>query len=84
MEIPEDDFCPIIFGRPFLNTTSANIDCKMEVASLKFEEEVREFHFSSFKNHPQPREHDNNEEKNCIIGWDLLWDPRGRIGKKFN
>ena len=23
----QDDFCPIIFGRPFLNTLSATIDC---------------------------------------------------------
>ena len=63
MEIPEDDICPIIFGRPFLNTAGASIDCKREVVSLKYGEEVREFHFSRFKNHPQPWEHDNNEEK---------------------
>ena len=25
---PQDDFCPIIFGRPFLNTVNAKIDCK--------------------------------------------------------
>ena len=24
---PQDDFCPIIFGRPFLNTASAKINC---------------------------------------------------------
>ena len=24
---PQDDFCPIIFGRPFLNTVNATIDC---------------------------------------------------------
>ena len=24
---PQDDFCPIIFGRPFLNTVKARIDC---------------------------------------------------------
>ena len=23
---PQDDFCPIIFGRPFLNTVNAKID----------------------------------------------------------
>ena len=28
MEIPEDDFSPIIFGRPFLNTTGASSFCK--------------------------------------------------------
>ena len=25
---PQDDFCPIIFGRPFLNTVNARIDSK--------------------------------------------------------
>ena len=25
---PQDSFCPIIFGRPFLNTVNATIDCK--------------------------------------------------------
>ena len=24
----QDDFCPIIFGRPFLNTINAKIDCE--------------------------------------------------------
>ena len=27
---PQDDFCPIIFGRPFLNTASAMIDCEKD------------------------------------------------------
>ena len=35
MEIPEDDFCPIIFGRPFVKTVGASIDCKRGVFSLK-------------------------------------------------
>ena len=25
---PQDNFCPIIFGRPFLNIVNAKIDCK--------------------------------------------------------
>jgi hypothetical protein len=31
---PQDDFCPIIFGRPFLNTHNANIDCNKETLVL--------------------------------------------------
>ena len=27
---PQDDFCPIIFGRPFLNTVNAKIDCEKQ------------------------------------------------------
>ena len=26
---PQDSFCPIIFGRPFLNTVNARIDCEV-------------------------------------------------------
>ena len=28
---PQDDFCPIIFGRPFLNTVNAKIDCENDM-----------------------------------------------------
>ena len=28
---PQDSFCPIIFGRPFLNTVNAKKDCKKDV-----------------------------------------------------
>ena len=31
---PQDDFCPIIFGRPFLSTTSARIDCEKDIVSI--------------------------------------------------
>ena len=31
---PQDDFCPIIFGRPFLNTVNAQIYCKKQIVCL--------------------------------------------------
>ena len=31
---PQDDFCPIIFGRPFLNTVNARIDCERILLQL--------------------------------------------------
>ena len=31
---PQDDFCPIIFGRPFLNTVKARIDCEKDVVTI--------------------------------------------------
>jgi hypothetical protein len=40
--------CPIIFGRPFLNTCGAVIDCKKEKIFTKFNGESYEFHFSKF------------------------------------
>ena len=35
VDMPTDSYFPIIFGRTFLNTAWANIDCK-ETVSLKF------------------------------------------------
>jgi hypothetical protein len=40
--------CPIIFGRPFLNTCGAIIDCKKEKILTKFDRESYEFNFSKF------------------------------------
>ena len=30
LSTPQDDFCPIIFGRPFLNIVNAKIDCEKQ------------------------------------------------------
>jgi hypothetical protein len=51
---PQDDICPIIFGRPFLNIVNAKIDCEKETVSLSFEDVSHEFNFSKF--HRQPRD----------------------------
>ena len=45
---PQDDFCPIIFGRPFLNTVNDNIDCKKQIVGVCFGDESHEFNFSKF------------------------------------
>jgi hypothetical protein len=44
--------CPIIFGRPFLNTCGAVIDCKKEKILTKFDGESYEFNFSKFTRAP--------------------------------
>jgi hypothetical protein len=44
--------CPIIFGRPFLNTCGAVIDCKKEIFFTKFDGESYEFKFSKFAKTP--------------------------------
>ena len=36
---PKDDFCPIIFGRPFLNTVNAKIDCEKKIVGVSFGDE---------------------------------------------
>ena len=33
---PQDDFCPIIFGRPFLNTVNTKIYCEKQTVSFSF------------------------------------------------
>ena len=37
---PQDDFCPIIFGRPFLNTVNARIDCEKNVVTIGLDDVV--------------------------------------------
>jgi hypothetical protein len=44
--------CAIIFGRPFLNTCGAAIDCKKENFFTKFDGESYEFNFSKFARTP--------------------------------
>src|SRR4051812_18050651 len=44
----QDSFCPIIFGRPFLSTCGAIIDCKKGKVSVEFNGEPYEFNFSKF------------------------------------
>jgi hypothetical protein len=44
--------CPIIFGRPFLNTCGAIIDCKKEKFLTRFDGESYKFNFSKFTKAP--------------------------------
>jgi hypothetical protein len=48
--------CPIIFGRPFLNTYGAVIDYKKEKILTKFDGESYEFNFSKFTKAPYETE----------------------------
>ena len=45
---PQDDFCPIIFGRPFLNTVNAKIHCEKQTVGVSFGDVSHEFNFSKF------------------------------------
>ena len=42
---PKDDLCPIIFGKPFLNTVNAKIDCEKQTVGVSFSDESHEFDF---------------------------------------
>ena len=44
----QDNFCPIMFGRPFLNTVNAKIDCDKQIVGVCFGDKSHEFNFSKF------------------------------------
>ena len=62
---PQDDFCPIIFGRPFLNTVNARIDSKKQTIRVSFGDESHEFIFSKFNRKLHEKELSSKDE---IIG----------------
>ena len=62
---PQDDFCPIIFGRPFLNTVNAKIDCKKQTVGVSFGDQSHEFNFSKFNRQPYKKELPSKDE---IVG----------------
>ncbi|KAK1684502.1 hypothetical protein QYE76_045350 [Lolium multiflorum] len=57
------DYCPIIFGRPFLNTCGAIINCKKEKILTKFAGESYEFNFSKFTKTPYKADLPSNDFK---------------------
>ena len=59
---PQDDFCPIIFGRPFLNIVNAKIDCKKQTVGVSFGDESHEFNFSKFSRNHHEKELPNKDE----------------------
>src|ERR1041384_5382120 len=49
----QDSFCPIIFGRPFLSTCGAIIDCKKCKVSVEFNGEPYELNSLKFSKQPR-------------------------------
>ena len=49
---PQNNFCPIIFGRPFLNTVNAKIDCEKDVVTVCLGDMSHDFNFSKFRIQP--------------------------------
>ena len=61
---PQDDFCPIIFGRPFLKTINAKIDCEKDVVTIGLGDMSHAFNFSKFRR--------NTVKRNCLVKMKLL------------
>src|ERR1043165_6928485 len=57
-----DNFCPIIFGRPFLRTCGAIIDCKKGKVSVEFNGDPYEFNFSKFSKQPHVTDLSSNDK----------------------
>ena len=62
---PQDNFCPIIFARHFLNTINAKIDCEKDVVSVGLGDMSHDFNFSKFRRQPHDKELPSKDE---IIG----------------
>ena len=58
-------FVPIIFGRPFLNTVNAKIDCVKDIVTVGLGDMSHEFNFAKFRRQPHDKELPSKDE---IIG----------------
>jgi hypothetical protein len=61
---PQDN-CPIIFGRPFLNTVNAKTDCEKDIVTVSLGDMSHDFNFSKFCRQPHDKEFPSKDE---IIG----------------
>ncbi len=53
---PQEGFCPFIFGRPFLNTVNAKVDCEKDIVTIGFGDVSHDFNFSKFHRQPHDKE----------------------------
>src|SRR3954467_13268095 len=62
---PQDDCCPIIFGRPFLNTVNARIDCEEDIVTVGLGDMSHDFNFAKFRRQHREEQLPSKDE---IIG----------------
>ena len=62
---PQDDFCPIIFSRPLVNTVNAKIHCKKDIVTIGLGDMSHDFNISKFHRQPHDKELPSKDE---IIG----------------
>ena len=62
---PQDNFCPIIFVRPFLNTVNAKIDYEKDILTVGLGDMSHDFSFAKFCRQPHDKELPSKDE---IIG----------------
>src|SRR3954466_12394365 len=59
---PQDSFCLIIFGRPFLNTVNAKIDYENDLVTIGLGDMSHEFNFSKFRRQHREEELPSKDE----------------------
>ena len=62
---PQDDFCPIIFGRPFLNSVNVKTDYEKDIVTVGLGDMSHDFNFSKFRRQQHEEELPSKDE---IIG----------------
>ena len=77
---PQDDFCPVIFGRPFLNTVNAKIDYKKQTICVSFGDESHASNFSNFSRNIHEKELPSKDE---LIGLDSIVVPPTDPSEKY-
>ena len=65
-------FVPSYFGRPFLNTINAKIDCEKDVVTIGLGDMSHEFNFAKFHRQPHDKELSSKDE---IIGLTSIFVP---------
>ena len=61
----KDNVCPIIFGRPFLNTVNPKLDCEKDIVTVCLGDMSHDFNFAKFRRQPHDKELPSKDE---IIG----------------
>ena len=59
---PQDNFCPIIFCRHFLNTVNARVDCEKDIVTVGLGDMSHDFNFSKFHRQPRDKEFPTKDE----------------------
>ena len=58
----QDNFSPIIFGRPFLNTINAKIECEKDIVTVGLGDMSHDSNFSKFHREPHDKELPSKDE----------------------
>ena len=59
---PQDDFCPIIFSRPLVNTVNAKIDSEKDIVTVGLGDMSHDFNFSKFRRQAHDKELPSKDE----------------------